>query len=236
MTPGGAKPVDADQDAVVLSWSGGKDSALTLEALRAGGIRVRALLATVTEDVRRVSMHGVREDLLVQQARAVGVPLAVAYLPRAADNETYKERFGGALRAFREEGIEGVAFGDIHLADVREWREAFMAEIGLRAVFPIWGDSPRALVDRFIGLGGRAWVTCVDPEQLSPDFAGRPLDADTLRDFPEGADPGGENGEYHSFVWDGPWLAEPVDCRPGRRVERDGFVFCDLEPANSARQ
>lgn len=230
MARGPETPIDAGQAPVVLSWSGGKDSAVTLGALRALGIDVRALLTTVTEDVRRVSMHGVRESLLREQARSVGLPLAVACLPRRADNETYKDRFAAALAPFREEGVREVAFGDIHLADVREWREAFMGELGMACRFPIWGRSPAAVVEEFIGLGGRAWITCVDPAQLDPDFAGRPLDRRTLDGFPPGADICGENGEYHSFVWDGPWLSSPVRCRPGRRVQRDGFAFCELEP------
>lgn len=223
--------IDANQAPVVLSWSGGKDSAMALDALQSGGIEVRALLATVTEDVRRVSMHGVREDLLREQARAIGLPLAVAYLPREAGNDIYKDRFGEALSHLRDEGVRQVAFGDIHLADVRAWREGFMAELGMAARFPIWGRSPRQVVEAFIGLGARAWITCVDPEQLDPGFAGRALDRQTLDRFPPGADPCGENGEYHSFVWDGPWLNAPVACRPAGRVRRGGFEFCELERA-----
>lgn len=231
MTPGRATPVDADQVPVLLSWSGGKDSAMTLDALNRRGIAVRALVATVTETVRRVSMHGVPESLLEEQARLIGLPLRIAWLPQEAGNEIYKERFAAALEPFRDEGVERIAFGDVHLADVRDWREAFMRERGMKSEFPIWGESTRGLVERFIALGAKAWITCVDPAQLPPDFAGRPLDRDTLRDFPGGADPGGENGEYHSFVWDGPWFRAPVGCRPGRRVDRGGFRFCDLEAA-----
>lgn len=221
---------DRDQGPVVLSWSGGKDSAMTLDALQSEGAEVRALLATVTEGVRRVSMHGVREHLLREQARAVGLPLVIAYLPREASNEIYKGRFSGALAPLRDAGVRDVAFGDIHLADVREWRETFMEELGLGARFPIWGQEPEDVVDRFIGCGARAWITCVDPDQLDPGFAGCALDRETLGRFPPGADPCGENGEYHSFVWDGPWLAAPVSCRPARRVRRSGFEFCELEP------
>lgn len=221
---------DMDQGPVVLSWSGGKDSAMTLDALQSGGVEVRALLVTVTEGVRRVSMHGVRESLLREQARAVGLPLAVAYLPQEASNAIYRERFAGALKPFQLEGISQVAFGDIHLADVRAWREDFMADLGMAARFPIWARSPSEVVEQFIDLGARAWITCVDPEQLDPAFAGCPLDRKTLDRFPAGADPCGENGEYHSFVWDGPWLAGSVSCRPAARVRRGGFEFCELEP------
>lgn len=222
--------IDADQAPVVLSWSGGKDSAMTLGVLRSGGVEVRALLATVTEGVRRVSMHGVRESLLRQQARAIGLPLTIAYLPQQASNDVYRDRFAGALAPLRAEGVGHVAFGDIHLADVRAWREAFLAELNMAARFPIWGRSPGEIVENFIECGGRAWITCVDPEQLDPAFAGRALDRQTLDRFPPGADPCGERGEYHSFVWDGPWLASPVPCRPAGRVRRGGFEFCDLAP------
>lgn len=202
---------------------------MALGALHAAGAEVCALLATVTEGVRRVSMHGVRESLLREQARSVGLPLAVARLPQRASNEIYKDRFAAALAPFRKEGVRGVAFGDIHLGDVRAWRESFMDELGVAARFPIWGRCPVGVVEEFMDLGGRAWITCVDPEQLDPGFAGRPLNRRTLDDFPAGADPCGENGEYHSFVWDGPWLAAPVACRPGRRLRRGGFEFCDLD-------
>lgn len=204
---------------------------MTLDALQSGGIEVRALLATVTEEVRRVSMHGVREVLLREQARAVGLPLVVAYLPQQASNDIYKDRFAEALSHPRGEGVRQVAFGDIHLADVRAWREDFMAELGMAARFPIWGHDPEDIVNRFVGLGARAWITCVDPQQLDPGFAGCALDRRTLDRFPPGADPCGENGEYHSFVWDGPWLSAPVACRPGGRVRRGGFEFCELERA-----
>lgn len=204
---------------------------MTLDALRNAGVEVRYLLATVTEEVRRVSMHGVRIDLLRAQAAAIGLPLEIAWLPRQASNDIYKERFAAALEPFIRDGGHRVAFGDVHLADVRQWRKEFMGELALQAEFPIWQQPTPELVERFLACGARAWITCVDPAQLSPAFAGRALDRETLRAFPEGADPGGENGEYHSFVWDGPWLADPVACRPGERVERDGFVFCDLEPA-----
>lgn len=222
--------IDANQAPLVLSWSGGKDSAMTLDALQSKGIEVRALLVTVTEGVRRVSMHGVREGLLREQARAIGLPLTVAYLPREASNDIYKDRFSRALAPLRDAGVRDVAFGDIHLADVRAWREAFMVELGMVARFPIWGHEPADVVDRFIGCGARAWITCVDPDQLDPGFAGRALDRETLARFPPGADPCGENGEYHTFVWDGPWLAAAVSCRPTQRVRRDGFEFCELEP------
>lgn len=203
---------------------------MTLHALQQSGVEVRALVATVTEEYRRVSMHGVPVTLLAEQARNIGIRLEIAWLPRRASNEIYRERFAGALAPFREEGCTRVAYGDIHLADVRRWREAFMGELGFAALFPLWGQSPPRLVERFVDLGARAWITCVDPARLPPEFAGRPLDRETLDAFPAGADPCGENGEYHSFVWDGPWLSAPVACRPGRRVQRDGFRFCDLEP------
>lgn len=229
MTTGRNQAVDADQGPVVLSWSGGKDSAMTLGALRDSGVEVSALLVTVNGDAGRVSMHGVREGLLRDQARSIGLPLAIARLPQEADNAEYKARFGEALAPWRDAGVRQVAFGDLYLADVRAWRESFMEELRMTARFPLWGHSTRTLVDRFLALDARAWITCVDPAQLDPAFAGCPLDRSTLERFPPGADPAGENGEYHTFVWDGPWLSAPVPCRPGRRVMRGGFAFCELE-------
>lgn len=227
MTPPADRTIDTDQSPVVLSWSGGKDSAMALHALVGSGVEVRALLVTLAGEKRRVSMHGVPEDLVREQARAAGLPLAVAHMPEAAPNDVYRRCFAEALAPFRD--VARVAFGDLHLADVRAWREAFMAELGVSAVFPIWGRQTRHLVADFIALGGRAWITCVDPSRLAPAFAGRPLDAATLEALPEGVDPAGENGEFHTFVWDGPWLQRPVACRPAGRFQQGGFAYCDLE-------
>ncbi|MGH8161252.1 MAG: hypothetical protein ACRESR_03740 [Gammaproteobacteria bacterium] len=222
-------------DAVVLSWSGGKDGFIALTTLEADpDITITALLTTLTDPFERVSMHGTREDLLDAQAAALGLPLAKARLPEKANNVVYRECFAAALAPFTGNGSEGgltaVAFGDLFLADVREFREAQMRALGLAARFPLWHTPTGTLARDFIDSGHRAVVVCVDAEQLAPQFLGREYDAAFLADLPQGADPCGENGEFHSFVYAGPRFARPVEFRRGRKVVRDGrFHFLDLE-------
>ncbi len=215
---------------VALAWSGGKDSFMALEALEArDDVRIAALLTTLTEPYRRISMHGVRETLLDTQAAALGLPLAKARLAENADNESYRECFAAALAPLIESGITGVAFGDLFLADVRAFREAQMQALGLDALFPLWGMPTDALAAGFIASGQRAILCCVDAEQLDPEFLGRAYDAELLADLPPGVDPCGENGEFHTFVHAGPRFAHPVAFRTGRREVRDErFHFLDL--------
>lgn len=224
--------------ALWLAWSGGKDSALALWALRGGDVGrgpgrpapPAALLTTVTEDYGRVSMHGVRRDLVRAQAKALGLPLVEVAIPAGCSDAEYEARMGRALRAGADRGLEAVAFGDLFLADIRAFRERQLAALGLRAEFPLWGLDTAALARRFVALGFRAWVVCVDTQQLDASFAGCAYDEAFLADLPPGVDPCGERGEFHSFVWDGPVFARPVPCRPGQVVLRDGrFAFCELE-------
>ena len=213
---------------IALSWSGGKDSALALCALREQGLEPCALLATVTEGPDRISMHGVRRALLHRQAAAVGVPLVEVAIPPACTNELYEERMAGALESppLREAGE--IAFGDLFLEEIRVYREERLSLVAKRAVFPLWGRDTAALAREFVERGFEGVVACVDPSALDASFAGRAYDAAFLEDLPPGVDPCGENGEFHTFVHAGPVLRDPVPVEVGAIVERDGFVFCDL--------
>ena len=214
-----------------LSWSGGKDSALALHELTAGGgPRPSALITTITADHERISMHGVRVELLRRQADAIGVDLVEVRIPAVASNEIYEASFAAALAAPPLAGLEEVAFGDLFLGDVRAYRERQCAAAGRRAHFPPWRRDTRALARRFIALGFRARIVCLDPRRLSASFAGREFDERLLAELPEDVDPCGENGEFHTFVSGGPVFGAPVRCRPGEVVQRDGFVFADLLP------
>jgi uncharacterized protein (TIGR00290 family) len=216
---------------IVLSWSGGKDSALTLHALRADPLlRVTALLTTLTDPYDRVSMHGVRHTLLLAQSTAVGLPLTEARIPAGASNAVYEVAFAAALADHRSRGVQRVAFGDLFLTDIRAYRERQLSALDMHGLFPLWERDTRQLARQFIDLGFRAILVCVDPKRLDPSFAGRWFDEELLRDLPTDVDPCGENGEFHTFVTDGPVFESPVACTPGVVVTREGYVFCDLVP------
>jgi uncharacterized protein (TIGR00290 family) len=216
---------------VVLSWSGGKDSALALWVMREEqGVEPAALLTTFTEDYGRVSMHAVRRELLEAQAAAVGVPLVEVGIPAVCPNEVYEERMAAALDSPSLAEAEEFAFADLFLEDIRAYREERLATIGRRATFPLWGRETGALARRFVDAGFEATLVCVDPRQLDASFAGRAFDADLLRDLPTGVDPCGENGEFHTFVTAGPIFSAPIPVAHGETLERDGFVFHDLLP------
>lgn len=216
---------------VLFCWSGGKDSAMALHALRlAGEVRVAALLTTVTDEYDRISMHGVRRVLLERQAQSVGLPLHPVLIPPQCVNAIYEQRMKEALEEHLAKGVRRVAFGDIFLEDLRAYREKNLAQIGMQALFPIWKRDTRELAREFVRSGFRAIAVCVDPRVLDPSFAGRELDASFFADLPPGVDPCGENGEFHTFVFDGPIFRSPIGVRAGDRVMRDGFCFCDLLP------
>jgi uncharacterized protein (TIGR00290 family) len=217
---------------ILLAWSGGKDSAMTLYTLRRSRrCTVAALLTTVNEHYQRISMHGVRQSLLEQQAAALGLPVHPVYLSQTSSNEEYEARMEAALRSYQSQGVEVVAFGDIFLEDLRAYRERNLARIGMSGLFPIWKRDTRELVQTFIHLGFKAVVTCVDTQALDAEFAGRMIDENFVRDLPPGVDPCGENGEFHSFVFDGPLFNQPVRISVGETVLRDErFCFCDLIP------
>jgi uncharacterized protein (TIGR00290 family) len=215
---------------VLLAWSSGKDSAFCLHALRTQGVRVVGLLTTMNAAANRVTMHAVRHDLLQDQAEAVGLPLHTVPLPSPCPNAAYEAAMRETLRGAREQGITHVAFGDLFLEDVRRYREKRMAESGLEPLFPLWGRDTRALAEETIAAGQRSVVTCVDPRAASADLVGRAFDESLLRDLPAAVDPCGENGEFHTFAWDGPAFRYALDVAVGDVEERDGFVFADVLP------
>jgi uncharacterized protein (TIGR00290 family) len=217
---------------VALSWSGGKDSALALRALREElHIEPVALLTTVTEDYNRVSMHGVRRELARAQAVAAGLPLVEVAIPAACTNDVYERRMARALEAAPLTDVGTIAFADLFLEDVRAYRVERLTSAGREAIFPLWGRDTRTLAVEFIDAGFEAVVVCVDPAQLDASFAGRAFDAALLNDLPASVDPCGENGEFHTFVHAGPIFDRPIAIELGEPVTRDGFAFHDLIPA-----
>ncbi len=214
---------------ILLSWSSGKDSAWALHLLRhRDDFEVCALLTTITRDHGRVSMHAVRETLLDAQAAALGLPVRKIYLPARCSNEEYEEGMAVALAEARKEGIEGIAFGDLFLEDVRKYREEKLAPTGVTPYFPLWGTSTRKLADSMVESGLRAYLTAVDLRALDRSFAGRSFDRSLLDALPQSVDPCGENGEFHTFAYAGPMFSEPLSVAPFEVVERDGFAFCDV--------
>jgi uncharacterized protein (TIGR00290 family) len=220
---------------VLLAWSGGKDSSLALARLQEDPtVRVCALVTAVTEGYDRVSIHGVRRDLLVRQAEAIGLPLIEARLDPGAVNAAYEEAWARALAegTQRFDGANHVAYGDLFLEDVRAYRDRQLSSLGYTPLYPIWGIDTEGLASEFIARGFRAVLTCVDTTQLGARFAGRAFDQALLSDLPESVDPCGERGEFHTFVWDGPHMREPVRVIAGARVLRDDrFEYCDFSAA-----
>lgn len=217
---------------VLVSWSSGKDSAWMLWQLqRQPGVEVAGLLTTINAEADRVAMHAVRRQLLEQQAAALDLPIDIVPLPHPASNDAYEAAMRDAFARARAGGIDAVAYGDLFLADVREYRERLMAGSGLEALFPLWGEDTAALAQAMLSGGLQAVVTCIDPRVLPRELGGRAFDAAFLADLPDGADPCGENGEFHTFVHAGPMLPCAVPITVGDTIERDGFVFTDLRPA-----
>jgi uncharacterized protein (TIGR00290 family) len=219
---------------VLVSWSGGKDSALALYDLQSSGqYEVMALLTTVALPYNRISMHGVRCSLLEQQAESLGLPLEKVLIPAQCSNENYEIRMAEVLTSYKAKGVQAVVHGDLFLEDIRAYRERNLARIGLEGLFPLWGQETRALAHRFMDSGFKAVLCCVNPKVLHPSFAGRIYDKRLLVDFPTGVDPCGEYGEFHSFTFAGPIFRWSIPYCTGDIVERDGFTFCDLLPANA---
>lgn len=231
---------------VLLSWSGGKDSAWALHLLRQQPeYEIAGLLTTVNQHFGRVAMHGFREELLRLQAEAAGLPLWAIPLPWPCSNEQYEAAMAKACERAVAEGIEAVAFGDLFLEDIRAYREAKLAPTGLEPLFPCWQIPTAELARQMIASGMRAHLVCVDPRHLDRSFAGRVFDEALLEDLPPGVDPCGERGEFHTFVSAGPMFAKDtspefasgagsrsIEVRRGETVERDGFVYADLLPAS----
>lgn len=215
---------------LALSFSTGKDASYALHRLIEEGRRPSALLTTLSADFRRVTMHGVSERLVELQAASIGLPLFKVYLPNPATNEVYERLMAVASRAMRRAGIERVAFGDLCLEDIKRYREEAMRRAEMEAVFPIFGGDTRDRAEAIIRSGVEARIVTVDLSRIGRSFLGRAYNEELLAALPEGVDPAGENGEFHTFVVDAPFFRERVDVSPGEIVERDGFAFLDLKP------
>ena len=220
---------------ILLSWSSGKDSAWALHVLRRqGDCEIAGLLTTFNEAVDRVAMHAVRRELVEHQAAVAGLPLWDVALTWPCSNEQYERLMAETCAKALAEGIEGIAFGDLFLEDVREYREKQLKHTGIEPIFPLWGQPTRELASEMIAAGIRAKLTCVDTQQLDARFLGREFDEELLADLPAGVDPCGEKGEFHSFVYAGPMLNQKIPVWLGKTVVRDQFVFADLTPAGLA--
>jgi uncharacterized protein (TIGR00290 family) len=217
------------KDKVILSWSSGKDSAWTLHVLRSQPeLEVVGLLTTINRQFERVAMHAVRVELLRAQAAAAGLPLHEVSIPWPCSNEQYEAAMAAAVQRARADGVTVMAFGDLFLEDIRRYRVEKLASTGIRPIFPLW-QLPTAELARTMQSGGlRARLTCIDPRKLPASLAGREFDAALLAELPEGVDPCGEHGEFHSFAYAGPMFERPIPISTGEVVERDGFVFADL--------
>src|ERR1700730_11014496 len=216
---------------LVFSWSGGKDSAMALHSLLQNPeFQVIALLTTVTEGFDRISMHGERRDLLCREADFIDVPGEEVVIPPQCVNAIYESRMAEAVLRFRDRGVKHFGFGDIFLRDLRKYREEKLMHESMTALFPLWDTDTQELAWRFVEQGFRAITVCVDPSKLDKSFVGRELNSAFFQELPAGVDPCGENGEFHTFVHDGPIFRTPVRVRTGEVAERDSFVFCDLLP------
>jgi uncharacterized protein (TIGR00290 family) len=213
----------------LISWSSGKDSAFALHVVqRAGAFDVIGALTTVTETFDRVSIHGVREEILRAQCEAAGLPQRIVPIPYPCPNEIYEARIGEAVAVALRDGVTHMIFGDLFLADIRAYREAKLAGTGIAPVFPLWDRPTPALARTMIASGLQSYLATVDLKKLPAEFAGRQFDAQLLADLPEGIDPCGENGEFHTCVVAGPMFSHPLQVATGERVERDGYAYCDL--------
>lgn len=222
------------REKVIVAWSGGKDSALALyEVLNSDSYEIVELLTTLTKDYDRISIHGVRRVLLEQQARALHIPLEKMFIKKGASNREYEDELLKTLRKHRENGVFSVAFGDIFLEDVRKYREQILSKAEMKGVFPLWKKDTKNLALKFINLGFKSIIASVDANVLGKDFVGREYNEQFLSELPASVDPCGENGEFHSFVYDGPIFHEKVAFTKGKIVLRDNrFYYCDLSPLN----
>jgi len=219
-----------------LWWSSGKDSAWSLHLLaRDGAHEVTGLVTTVDDDSNRVAVHAVRTDLLQAQAAAAGCPLQLVTIPHPCPNERYEEAVRTVVAHARSNDVRCMAFGDLHLEDIRAYRERLFGDLSMDVAFPLWGLDTAMLASEMIEAGLHAWITCVDRNALPAEFAGRAFDDALLAALPEGVDPCGENGEFHTFADAGPMFSRRIAVEVGRREEREGFVYCDLMPAGGSR-
>lgn len=219
---------------ILLSWSSGKDSAWTLHVLRQqGGYEIAGLITTINSAFDRVAMHSSRKQLVEMQAEAAGAPLIAVPLPWPCSNVEYERIMKSVCDRAIAQGVQAIAFGDLFLEDIRAYREKQLKDTGLEPLFPLWRIPTDALAREMIQGGLRARLVCIDPNKLSPEFAGREFDEQLLQDLPTGIDPCGENGEFHSFVYAGPMFSHEIPVTAGECVQRDGFWFADLLPATA---
>jgi len=221
-----------DLKKILFSWSGGKDSSLALHhILQSNEYEIVCLLTTLTEDYNRISMHGIRNTLLEQQAKCLGFPLQKVFIPKKGTNKEYESQMQVTLEKYQKLGVSKVAFGDIFLEDVKKYRDENLAKIGMEGIYPLWKKNTRELSKQFIETGFESIISCVDSQKLDGKFVGRIFNEKFLDDLPEDVDPMGENGEFHSFVYKGPILKNKIPFDVGVKVLRDNrFYFCDLIP------
>lgn len=217
----------------MISWSGGKDSVFSLyKIIHNNLLEPIGLLTTVTKEYDRVTMHGVRRLLIEKQASMLKMPLDIVFIPKDCSMEEYGNIMRQALRKYKERGIDGFVFGDIFLEDVRKYREGILKKEGFKAYFPLWGKDTKKLVLKFIELGFKAIIVCVDGEVLDSSYVGRELNKEFIEYLPKKVDPAGENGEYHCFVYDGPLFEKPMQIKIGEIIERKlgnkKFYYCDI--------
>jgi uncharacterized protein (TIGR00290 family) len=214
---------------VIVSWSGGKDCALALHLLNKDEYNVRTLITTISESYNRVSMHGVRKELLEKQAKSIGIPLLTITLPKEITNEEYEKIMKREMLYFKSHRIYHVVFGDIFLEDIKKYRETNLSKIGMKAIFPLWKRDTKELAKIFIESGYKAIITSVDSNYLEGSYVGRLFDSDFLHSLPPNVDPCGENGEFHSFVYNGPNFSYPIHFQKGDVVFRENrFYYIDL--------
>jgi uncharacterized protein (TIGR00290 family) len=217
------------KEKVLVSWSTGKDSAYALHHIRqTNQYEVVGLLSTITEEYNRVAMHATRYELLEKQAEQVGLPLYPVFIPSTCSNDIYELRMDIALRRAIKEGITHIIFGDLFLEDIRKYRESRFAKTNIMPLFPLWGINTLCLAKEMINAGIKAVITCVDPKKLDSSFAGRQFNEELIGDLPKGIDPCGENGEFHTFVYDGPMFSKSLPISIGTVVERNGYIFRDI--------
>jgi len=223
---------------VVLSWSSGKDSAWALHVLRQQpALKVVALITTFNAQADRVAMHAVRRELVQAQATAAGLPLVTVDIPERSANTDYEAAFGQGLEHCAERfGVQRFAFGDLYLEDIRSYRERHLESLGFKGMYPLWGRDTVALAHEMIAAGLRAWLSCVDTEQVPQNFSGRAYDESLLAELPAGVDACGENGEFHTFTWAGPMLSKAIKVQPGEQRIHNQFTFTDLQPITGGTQ
>ncbi len=214
---------------VAVAWSGGKDSALALHRVMSRH-DVKVLLTTITKPYSRVTMHGVRVELVRLQAESIGIPLEEVVIPYRCPDKVYRRIMSRKMGELMRRGVEAVVFGDIFLEDVRRFREENLREVGMEGVFPLWGEDTWKLSREFLQLGFKAVITCIDPRRLDPENLGRQYSLEFLGNLPPDVDPCGENGEFHTFVHQAPYYRTSIKYRLGEKVQRDGFLWIDLIP------